>query len=259
MTEETTQSEVKSEVKSEARAETITIKKDALWKYSTFALLAILVIGGFLTLSGNNSGPTAAVIGAADPTPAPVPAPSAATVDLNKLEHVLGDDSAKVMLVEWTDYECPFCKRHDDQTKDKIFEEYVETGRIKYAVEDFPLGFHQQAQKSAEATECAAKVGGEEAFWEMHSKLFEGGAAQLSIASSKKYAGEIGLDQGDFDSCLDSGEMAAGVQADLAEGQAAGVRGTPGFAIIAADGTVTSISGAQQFQAFDAALKAAGA
>jgi protein-disulfide isomerase len=247
MTEETSQNEAKSE--------TITIKKDALWKYSTFVLLAILVIGGFITLSGNGGSPTAAVVGT-NPNPAPVPTPSNAVVDLSKVEHMIGDESAKVVLVEWTDFECPFCQRHNEQTYDQIIANYVETGKIRYGKENFPLGFHQQAQKAAEAFECASKVGGEESGEEMHSLLFSSGVSG-GVPSFKGYAGQLGIDQAKFDSCLDSGETAQKVQTDLQEGQAAGVRGTPGFAIVAADGTVTSISGAQQYQTFSAALDAA--
>jgi protein-disulfide isomerase len=254
MTEETT----KNETKNEAKSETITIKKDALWKYSTFVLLAIVVIGGFIAFSGNDGNPTAAVVGANPSAPSPAPTPSAAVVNLDNLEHVKGDANAKVTLVEWTDYQCPFCQRHNSQTYDQIVKEYVDTGKIKYATEDFPLGFHENAQKAAEASECAAKVGGEEAFWGMHDLLFDSGV-DGGVPAFKQYASKLGLGQGDFDSCLDSGETAAAVQADLREGQAAGVQGTPGFAIVAKDGTVYPISGAQPFSAFDTALKAAGA
>lgn len=251
--------EIKAEQTTQ-KTDTITIKKDALWKYSTFVLAGILVLGIILLVipnSGNSPTTTGAVVGN---QPAPtLPPPSAqAKVDLNKVEHIIGDPDAPVVLVEWTDHECPFCQRHDAQTKDRIFKEYVDTGRIRYGTEHFPLGFHSQAQKSAEATECAAKVGGEEKFWEMSSLLFKSGVSG-GVPSFKAYAGQLGINQNEFDSCLDSGETAPKIQSDLQEGQLAGVRGTPGFAIIAADGTVTSISGAQPFAAFSAALDAAGA
>jgi protein-disulfide isomerase len=254
MTEEITQSETGAQAKSE----TITLKKNDLWKYSTFVLLAILVIGGLVVLSGGSGNPTAAAVGANQPSPS-APTPSAtAKVDLNKVEHFLGDKDAEVVLVEWTDFECPFCGRHNEQTFGQIKTNYIDTGKIKYGLENFPLSFHPNAQKAAEAFECAAKVGGEGAGGQMHGLLFKKGVSG-GVSAFKGYASEIGLDQSDFDACLDSGEMAGKVQADLQEGQAAGVRGTPGFAVVAADGTITPISGAQPYAIFDEALQKAGA
>lgn len=240
--------------------DTITIRKDQLWKYSTFVLLALVVVGGFVLFSGEDGGITGAVVAptpsAPSPTPGAVPTPSAtAKVDLNKVEHIKGDPNAKITIVEWSDFECPFCGRFYEQTLAQIQTEYIDTGKVKFGYEHFPLSFHPQAQKAGEASECAGLQG---KFWEMHDLLFESGV-QGGVTAFKSYAGQIGLNQADFDSCLDSGETASKVQTDFKEGQAAGVRGTPGFAIVAADGTVTPLSGAQPFSAFDAALKAAGA
>jgi protein-disulfide isomerase len=238
------------------KSETVTIKKETLWMFSTFALAIVVIIGAFVMFTGDKTV-TGNVV-ANNPTPT-APTPSAAVVvDLDKVEHTI-DNGADITLIEWTDYECPFCARFYSDTYGQIKSQYIETGKINFALEDFPLSFHPQAQKAAEATECAAKVGGEEKFWEMHDLLFESGVVG-GVTTFKSYAAQIGLDANKFASCLDSGETASLVAADMAEGQAAGVRGTPGFAIYNhKTKTATSISGAQPFASFDAALKAAGA
>ncbi len=107
---------------------------------------------------------------------------------------------------------------------------------------DFPLGFHKNAQKAAEAAECA---GEQDKFWEMHNKLFDNGVSG-GVSSFKRFAGELELDTDEFDECLDSGSMAAEVAKDMEDGQAVGISGTPGFVI---NGQL--VSGAQPFAAFE--------
>ena len=160
---------------------------------------------------------------------------------------VKGDENAPVTIVEWSDYQCPFCGRFYSQTYGQLKTRYIDTGKVKLVFRDFPLSFHANAQKAAEAAECA---GEQDKYYDMHNKLFEGGVTG-GVATFKKYAGEIGLDQAKFDSCLDSGEMANEVAKDMQDGQAAGVRGTPGFII---NGKL--VSGAQPFSVFEAAIEA---
>ncbi len=168
---------------------------------------------------------------------------------------VLGNDSATVTIIEFTDYECPFCGRHYSDTMSQIKENYVDTGKVKYVVRDYPLSFHPSAQKAAEATECA---GEQNNFWEMHDKLFEtqGSWGADAVATFKTYAAEIGLNAGAFATCLDSGAMEAEVNADLTAGSAAGISGTPGFWIISDNGDSKSISGAYPYATFQAAIDA---
>ncbi|MEK6875517.1 MAG: thioredoxin domain-containing protein [Nanoarchaeota archaeon] len=154
---------------------------------------------------------------------------------------VKGDDNAPVIMVEFSDYECPYCGRHFEQTYSQIIQEYVDTGKVKLVFRDFPLSFHPNAQKAAEAAECA---GEQNKYWEMHDKLFENQQA-LSVKDLKQYAKEIGLNTAKFNSCLDSGEMASEVSKDMQDGQAAGISGTPGFII---NGQLAS--GAQPFSVF---------
>lgn len=159
-----------------------------------------------------------------------------------------GDANAPVTIVEWSDFQCPFCSRFYKDTLSQIEEKYVKTGKVKLVYRDFPLSFHPFAQKAAEAAECANEHG---KFWEMHDKIFDN-QATLSIENLKTWAGVIGLDTGSFNDCLDSGKMAGEVQKDLNDGTSAGIRGTPGFII-----NGVSISGAQPYANFEAAIEAA--
>ena len=221
---------------------TITIKKDSLWKYSTFILLAIVILGGFSLFSGSGSpGPTGNVV--ANPG-----APTPTVVDVSEDDDaVLGDANAPVTIIEFSDYECPFCGRFWSQTYPLIKSQYVDTGKVKLIFRDFPLSFHPSAQKAAEAAECVGK-NGDDAYYQMHDKIFENQASGLSVAKLKQWAQELGYN---IDSCLDSGEMTSEVQADFRDGQASGVRGTPGFFV-----NGKSISGAQPFDVFKQVIDA---
>jgi protein-disulfide isomerase len=170
--------------------------------------------------------------------------PSAGITDMVALiddDDVKGDPNAPVTIVEWSDFECPFCGRFYSDTLGQIQSEYIDTGKVKLVYRDFPLSFHANAQKSAEAAECA---GEQDKFWEMHDLLFERGVTG-GVTAFKQFAAELGLDTGDFNTCLDTGAMAAETAKDMADGGQAGVRGTPGFVI---NGQL--VSGAQPFSNF---------
>ena len=207
-------------------------------------------------LSSIDLSPTGAVIAdapapAVAAAPTPSAAPSAPVVDIEKLiddDSVKGDPDAPVTIVEFSDFECPFCARFYTGAYAQIDQEYIQTGKVKLVYRDFPLSFHPNAQKAAEAAECAGEQG---KYFEMHDILFERGVTGGST-SYKAFATEIGLDEQEFASCLDSGEMAAEVRQDMADGQRAGVQGTPAFFV---NGQL--ISGAQPFPAFQAAIEQA--
>ncbi len=154
---------------------------------------------------------------------------------------VKGDKNAPVTIIEWSDFECPFCERFYSQSFKKIDEQYIKTGKVKFVYRDYPLGFHPNAQKAAEAAECAGEQG---KFYEMHDLLFEKGVSG-GIASFKQYAADLKLDTNKFNDCLDSGKMAQEVSKDTQDGNAVGVSGTPGFVI-----NGQSVSGAQPFEVF---------
>jgi protein-disulfide isomerase len=164
--------------------------------------------------------------GGAVPTAPTAPEVPSGPVDVSEADNPsIGDADAPVTIIEFSDFECPFCGRYVTQTYPQIKKDYVDTGKVRIVFRDYPLPFHSNAQKAAEAAECADDQG---KFWDMHAKLFSNQQA-LDVASLKKYAGELALDQTEFDECLDSGKHAAEVQQDLADGSAAGVSGTPSF------------------------------
>jgi protein-disulfide isomerase len=167
----------------------------------------------------------------------------------------LGDPAAAVTLVEYTDYQCPFCKRHHDRTFAELKKNYVDTGRIRYLVRDLPLTFHEMAVPAAIAARCAGEQG---RFWEARDALF---AVQgdLSPDAIRAAVLGVGLDTARYDACVKNPSTLAAVEADAEEARSAGVSGTPSFVVgRAANGTVegTSISGAQPYAAFATRLDA---
>ena len=132
----------------------------------------------------------------------------------------LGPSDAPVTIVEFSDFQCPYCQRLAP-TLDKVVEEYGD--KVRLVFRQFPLPIHADAQKAAEASLCAADGG---KFWEMHDKMFEN-IQQLSVDQLKASAAALGLDEEAFGACLDSGKHAAAVADDLQAGRAAGVTGTP--------------------------------
>jgi protein-disulfide isomerase len=136
-----------------------------------------------------------------------------------------GPESAPVTIVEFSDFECPFCKRIYP-TLNQVMDEY--DGRVRLVFRQFPLlALHPNAQKAAEASLCADEQGH---FWELHDAIFEGSGG-LGVASLKARAAEIGLDEDAFGTCLDSGRFAEQVAADVTAGRALGVSGTPALFI----------------------------
>jgi protein-disulfide isomerase len=162
-----------------------------------------------------------------------------------------GPDGAAITIVEFSDFQCPYCVRAEGTVKDLLeLEKYK--GKIRLVYRDYPLPSHHLAPKASEAAHCAADQG---KFWEMHDKLFAA-SPKLEVTDLKGYARELSLDAGRFDKCLDSGDKTKVVQDHAKAGEEAGVRGTPAFFI---NGRL--LSGAQPLEAFksivDAELAAA--
>jgi len=159
--------------------------------------------------------------------PANVNVPEAAG-DVTKLSAVTGADyirggkNAKITLIVVSDFQCPYCQRHED-TMNQLLDEYG--SKIRVVWRNMPLtSIHPNAQKAAEASECAGEQG---KFWEMHDKMFANQSA-LAVADLKSYAQALGLNADNFDSCLDTGKYASKVSKQSAEAEAAGISGTPG-------------------------------
>lgn len=169
-----------------------------------------------------------------------------------------GAPDARVTLVEFTDYQCPFCARHQRETVPRLQEAYIKTGKLKYVVRDFPLeSIHPAAAKAAEAAHCASEGG---KFWEMHERLLANAKA-LGPDDLVQHAQALGLDSQAFTACLESGKYATRVRQAQAEGERAGVRGTPSFFLGLTEPNgekitaVTTIRGAQPFAKFQEAIE----
>jgi protein-disulfide isomerase len=169
-----------------------------------------------------------------------------------------GARDARVTLVEFTDYQCPFCARHHRDTLPRVLEAYVKTGKLKYVVRDYPLeAIHPAAVKAAEAPHCASEAG---RYWQMHERLF---AHPRGMAPDDLvlHAEAVGLDSRVFRHCLESGKYAGRVRQARAEGERAGVRGTPMFFLGLTEPSsdtitaVTTIRGAQPYARFEEAIE----
>ena len=167
---------------------------------------------------------------------------------------IKGDPSATTVLIEWSDYECPFCARHATTVGKQIDAEYVDTGKLRVAFRDLPLTqMHQHAMKAAEAARCAGELSGSAAFWGMHDTLFanqdEWSAQVDPTALFSGYAAGLGVDAAAMDACLADGRHKAAIEADMVAAGENGVGGTPAFLIQEA-----VIYGAQPFETFKASL-----
>jgi protein-disulfide isomerase len=183
-------------------------------------------------------------------------APVKARVSIDD-DPVLGQADAPVTLVEFSDYQCPFCKRFFDTTLPALKAEYIDTGKLRYVFRDFPIDqIHPYARKAAEAAHCAGDQG---KYWEMHDLLFQNQRALQTDRLKAHAEGLGGIDMASFEECLTSNKYSAEVQKDFEAGSAAGVRGTPGFFLgkSTPDGTFegTFIRGAQPVQVFRNAIE----
>ena len=195
-------------------------------------IAAVSIIGFIIMLpksqtwkSAENSNANTNVGAQVNPTPTPqepLQGNPALLPPVSSEDYVRGDANAKITLIEYSDFECPFCSRHAP-TIDKILENYK--GKVRLVFRHFPLSFHPEAQKAAEASECAGEQG---KFWEMHDKIFEANEAKnMSVDTWKKAAKDLKLNTAKFNDCLDSGKYLSKIQNEQADGQAAGVEGTP--------------------------------
>ena len=243
--------------KEQEKGETLlTISKTTLWKGVSGILGILLVLsiftGGFGLSSDSPTGAAAVAptpSKAAQPTPS---IPSARATDMKTLaddDPFLGNEDALVTIIEFSDYECPFCERFYRQTLPSIKSTYIETGKVKFVYRDFPLGFHSQAEPAAIAANCAGEQG---KYFQFHDKIFDnGGAGGKSNADYKKWAQEIGLDVPKWEKCTNDPAQKQEIQKDISDGSAAGISGTPGFII---NGKL--VSGAQPFSVFQQIIEA---
>jgi protein-disulfide isomerase len=171
-------------------------------------------------------------------------------LEAGRIRHQVGTGS--VAILEFADFQCPFCSKHAIDTLPRIKEQLIQSGRVRYVALHYPIeAIHPQALTAASAAECA---GQQERFWEMHETLFANSRA-LARADLLRYAQELNLAQEDFDACLDRDDTRESIRADFAEGTRFGVTGTPSFfvGIVKTDGSidlVKRINGSASFEVF---------
>lgn len=218
-------------------------------------VLAGVIIAAAIFFTNNKSG-NPSVDGNNNPSnPAQEEFPAAETTISDA--PFLGDKSkAKIAIVEYNDYQCPYCQRHDQETKTQLIKEYVDTGKAIYVFREFPLDFHGQlAIDSANAALCVNEIGGISKFVEYHSKIF---MVENNEALTKA-AQDLGIDMNKFNTCMTEQRYADKIDQSLSDGMKAGVQGTPGFVVgvLDKDGNVKGklIAGAYPFASFDEILK----
>lgn len=176
-----------------------------------------------------------------------------------------GNAQAKVAIVEYSDYECPFCQRHYNQTHGQIMANYVDTGKALFVFRDNPLSFHEpQASVAANGMQCAKELGGDEKYYALHDLYFKntltnGDGLKGGNEEFANYAAQIGLDKAKFTECLNSNKFTDEIKKDMEAAQAAGASGTPGFIIGKLDdkGNVVGelISGAYPYATFQETIE----
>ncbi len=180
--------------------------------------------------------------------------PAPTTAELGDRE-IMGSAEATVAIIEFSDYQCPYCKRFQRQTFPRIKQNYIDTGKVRYIFRDFPLQeIHSEAVSAAVSANCSGQQG---KFWEMHGALFNSqGKLGPKLYSAK--AQELGLNIEDFESCLADPAQVEKVNNDMVYGQSLGIRGTPHFLVGRVEGDrivdVTRVNGARPFQAFATAI-----
>jgi protein-disulfide isomerase len=159
--------------------------------------------------------------------PAQPSAPEKVKLNMAENAYTLGREDAPITLVEFSDYQCPFCRQYHIGTFDEIKKNFVDTGKVRYIHRDYPLGFHQNAEKAAIAARCA---GEQDQFWPFRHVLIVN-ADKLTRDDLLNYARDMKLNLESFTACLDSDRFKEQVQRDVTDGNAVGVSGTPTFLI----------------------------
>lgn len=214
-----------------------------------FVLLGIVLKGGDDDGGFKNSNAPAAAGEPAQPSVADQGANAEGMTPITDKDWLKGDPNAKVTIVEYSDTECPFCKRHHP-TLQQLVAEY--DGQVNWVFRHFPLvNLHSKAPKEAEATECAGELGGNEGFWKYLDRLMEvtPGNNGLDLAELPKIADYVGLNEALFKQCLDSGKYTDKVQAQYQDAANAGGTGTPYNVIVSGDKKIP-ISGAVPLESF---------
>lgn len=235
--------------------------KEALLVSGSILLGSLIIAGAILTLSPQVANK--AVIKDADSKVAADPEDTTAIVSIDD-DPVLGDKKkAKVAIIEFSDYECPFCKRFHAETFDSLVKEYVDTGKAIIVARDFPLSFHDpKATMEAATAECVRKEKGDSAYFAFGKGVYEGTQANgkgLLDGKLDELIRKVGANPKTVSACAETAAIKAEITKDMDDGQGAGITGTPSFVIgtLSADGTVTGerIVGALPLSGFKATVE----
>ena len=176
-------------------------------------------------------------------------------VKLTTDDHINGEKDARILLFEYSDMECPYCKRFHP-TAQKIVDSYI--GDVAWVYRHLPLPFHANAGKEAEASECANELGGNSAFWKFVNALFvktNSGGTGIALSDLPTLATEIGLNETKFTTCLDSGKYADRVKSDAETAASLGINGTPGNILLdTKTGKTKLMPGAYPYEDFKKAI-----
>lgn len=206
-------------------------------------VIAGLIIGAALYFGSNNKSNIASNPAGNQNNPTNTPQQTSGPGEISDKDHVLGNPGADLSMFVYSDLQCPYC-RNFHATLKQVIEDYVKNAKVKIIFRHFPLSMmHPDAEKFAEATECAAELGGETKFWDYMDKLIE-----LDSSDTSKVAEEIGLDKTRFENCLNSAKYADKIKGNLEDGVNAGVQGTPTSIIVSKDGKKTPIAGALPYE-----------
>ncbi|MCR4288440.1 MAG: DsbA family protein [Deltaproteobacteria bacterium] len=185
--------------------------------------------------------------------PQRVETPQSATVSIDGSPS-MGKSDVPLVLVEFSDYECPFCARFNAEVLKQVKREYIDAGLLRFVYKDFPLPFHQNAMKASMAARCAGEEG---RYWEMHDALLEN---QQSLGDVDGLVKRTGLNAATFNECLKSRKYEDAVQMDLNDGRELGINGTPTFILgrLDSSGKVTGdvIKGAMPYAVFKTKIEA---
>lgn len=215
-------------------------KTNAFWKYSFFIILAAFIVGAFVFFSankGSTDGIKRVNVGTGN-------------------DAILGNESATVTIIEFSDYQCIFCRKFWTETYPQLKKDYIDTGRVKFVFRDFPIEqIHPASVLAAESTRCIRAQYGDAAYWKMSDKIFSAQdetdpsvsrTLSFGIYDIEGWANQIGYD---ISACLKNETYKADVTSDLVAGQAAGVKGTPSFFV-----NGKFLEGAQPYSVFKQAI-----
>jgi protein-disulfide isomerase len=234
-------------------------KQPSKEKTSLSTPAAIVIAGAFIA--------AAVYFGMRNDTPIKTPQPQQAVRagnpeamnPITSEDHIRGDINAPVKIVEYSDTECPFCKRFHT-TMQQVMNEYGKDGNVAWVYRHFPLDqLHSKARKEAEATECAAELGGNDGFWAYLDRLMEITPANngLDPVELPKIAEYVGLDVAAFNECLSSGKYAQKIEDHVRNAAATGGQGTPWNIVVGKNGKKSPLPGAQPYESVKQAIEAA--